>query len=432
MKRNSYKIALWLIFLAAVLSGCSLFDNTPPIIESKSPVVEYNSDLNVSDIADVTDDYSVKDVKIQEVVDGYGNISENGDSVIFDTPGEYHVLIAAKDQRGNSSEMECPITVADTTSPIILSVNGDQEIGYGKTLSLVDVPDTPDALFVDYEDISDVSLAISFVQKVGSESAEGCYDQESEDSITFQKVGEYILTLEATDTFGNSSSEQVSISAVDKTPPVISGLSSISLSEYDSLPSLVDNVTAEDEIDGDLTQYMSVNSSGVKEGVPGTYKVFYTVADTAGNTVTMERGVLIEDTTPPTLRISKSSVSVTVGGTKPDYRSMITASDAIDGDLASRVTVDDSGVEYSTPGTYKVKYSVTDKAGNTTTKTLKVTVKAQATRNNSGGGGGTVYITRTGSKYHRSGCRYLSRSKIAISRSSAISRGYGACSVCRP
>ena len=46
--------------------------------------------------------------------------------------------------------------------------------------------------------------------------------------------------------------------------------------------------------------------------------------------------------------------------------------------------------------------------------------------------GYTVYITRTGEKYHRSGCRYLSRSKIAIDRDEAISRGYTACKVCRP
>lgn len=44
----------------------------------------------------------------------------------------------------------------------------------------------------------------------------------------------------------------------------------------------------------------------------------------------------------------------------------------------------------------------------------------------------TVYITRTGKKYHRDGCRYLSRSKIPISLSDAESEGYGPCSVCNP
>lgn len=44
----------------------------------------------------------------------------------------------------------------------------------------------------------------------------------------------------------------------------------------------------------------------------------------------------------------------------------------------------------------------------------------------------TVYITETGSKYHRSGCRYLSKSKIAITLSSAKAQGYSPCSVCNP
>lgn len=42
----------------------------------------------------------------------------------------------------------------------------------------------------------------------------------------------------------------------------------------------------------------------------------------------------------------------------------------------------------------------------------------------------TVYITNTGSKYHKSGCQYLKESKIAISLSDAKARGYTACSKC--
>lgn len=42
----------------------------------------------------------------------------------------------------------------------------------------------------------------------------------------------------------------------------------------------------------------------------------------------------------------------------------------------------------------------------------------------------TVYITRTGSKYHRDGCQYLNQSKIPISLSDAQAQGYTACSKC--
>ena len=43
----------------------------------------------------------------------------------------------------------------------------------------------------------------------------------------------------------------------------------------------------------------------------------------------------------------------------------------------------------------------------------------------------TVYVTRTGSKYHRAGCRYLSKSSTPMKLPDA-SRRYGACSVCKP
>jgi len=45
----------------------------------------------------------------------------------------------------------------------------------------------------------------------------------------------------------------------------------------------------------------------------------------------------------------------------------------------------------------------------------------------------TVYITKSGKKFHRSICRTLTRSKkIAISRQDAVKKGYTACKACNP
>ena len=44
----------------------------------------------------------------------------------------------------------------------------------------------------------------------------------------------------------------------------------------------------------------------------------------------------------------------------------------------------------------------------------------------------TVYITKTGSKYHRAGCRYLSKSSIPISLDDAKAAGYEPWGVCGP
>ena len=46
--------------------------------------------------------------------------------------------------------------------------------------------------------------------------------------------------------------------------------------------------------------------------------------------------------------------------------------------------------------------------------------------------GYTVYITKTGEKYHSGGCRYLKKSKIAIDINDARAQGYEPCSVCNP
>lgn len=44
----------------------------------------------------------------------------------------------------------------------------------------------------------------------------------------------------------------------------------------------------------------------------------------------------------------------------------------------------------------------------------------------------TVYVTDTGSKYHRYGCRYLKDSCFPMSLSDAKANGYTPCSVCSP
>ena len=44
----------------------------------------------------------------------------------------------------------------------------------------------------------------------------------------------------------------------------------------------------------------------------------------------------------------------------------------------------------------------------------------------------TVYVTKTGKKYHLGTCSYLRQSKIKIDQDDAISQGYTACSRCKP
>jgi micrococcal nuclease len=44
----------------------------------------------------------------------------------------------------------------------------------------------------------------------------------------------------------------------------------------------------------------------------------------------------------------------------------------------------------------------------------------------------TVYVTKTGTKYHRKGCQHLRKSSRAITLKEALAKGYEPCSRCKP
>lgn len=75
----------------------------------------------------------------------------------------------------------------------------------------------------------------------------------------------------------------------------------------------------------------------------------------------------------------------------------------------------------------EVKASSTPAPQTSTSPSVKSTPPAQTQKQEI-----TVFVTRTGSKYHRAGCRYLAKSQIPMSLSAAKSSGYGPCSVCGP
>lgn len=121
-----------------------------------------------------------------------------------------------------------------------------------------------------------------------------------------------------------------------------------------------------------------------------------------------------------TVKISKKNLTLNAGKT---YTLKITGTNKkVKWSSSNKkvATVNSQGkVTAKKKGTAKI----TAKVGN---KKYTCTVKVKNVSSQS------VYITRTGSKYHRSYCSYLRRSKIKISLSQAKSYGYTACSRCRP
>ena len=143
--------------------------------------------------------------------------------------------------------------------------------------------------------------------------------------------------------------------------------------------------TAKDNVDGDITDKIKTVST-VDISKEGTYKVTYTVSDKAGNTATKERTVVVvvkddtenKDTTPPIITFlyddtyQKICLNDKVDvSTKGVYG--YTARDDVDGDITSSVKITGYN-ETSKIGTYTIKYSVKDKAGNEATVERKYDV----------------------------------------------------------
>ena len=93
---------------------------------------------------------------------------------------------------------------------------------------------------------------------------------------------------------------------------------------------------ATDNEDGDLSGSILVTGE-VNTKIPGVYKIFYGLKDSAGNeAVTITRTVFVVDTTSPVITlVGEAIVTVEVGS---DYEDPgVAANDSVDGDLTSQI-----------------------------------------------------------------------------------------------
>ncbi len=159
-------------------------------------------------------------------------------------------------------------------------------------------------------------------------------------------------------------------------PPVLECVTSaeVECGETLSVYSLVHSVTGNGTVtlalsggetaeDGKSTVFSDAN----------TYLVTVTATDENGQQTECQVSVVVRDTTAPVLKVTSFSVYLEE---EIDYLSTVTAVDTADGDLLSRVKVDASQVDTENTGTYLVKYTVSDSAGNTAQATAYLTILA--------------------------------------------------------
>ncbi len=221
--------------------------------------------------------------------------------------------------------------------------------------------------------------------------------------VDYNKTGSYDVIYSVTDSDGNTTTKTITLTIVrDLTKPVnpvtpeagsiptINGTKNLE-STLDDTIDLMNGVSASDVEDGDLTSKIIVDDSKVDYNKTGSYDVIYSVTDSDGNTTTKTITLtIVRDLTKPGDTLTPVIGSVpTIDGTKDltvklgetiELLDGITATDVEDGDLTASIVVDDSNVDYSKTGSYDVIYSVTDSDGNTTTKTITLTIVRDLTK----------------------------------------------------
>ncbi len=109
--------------------------------------------------------------------------------------------------------------------------------------------------------------------------------------ITYKKVGNQEITIEAQDKYGNKVEKKATLSIIeDKQPPVFRGLSYMSVNKYTKI-NFNYGVSAYDAKDGNVS--FTVDASKVNTNVYGTYYAYYTAVDKSGNKVTAKRQIYV-------------------------------------------------------------------------------------------------------------------------------------------
>ena len=194
-------------------------------------------------------------------------------------------------------------------------------------------------------------------------------------SVNTNYPGNYTIQYVVTDSDGNSTVMNRTVTVTDQTPPVIilQGNSTVSVEVFNSYTEL--GAIATDEYDGDLSSSIIIAGT-VNTSVVGAYQIVYSVTDSHGNTASVTRTVVVIDSTPPVINLNgATTIYLELGSTYIDPGA--SATDEYDGDLNSSIIISGT-VDTSNVGTYILLYNVSDSSGNTAETSRSVVVEANS------------------------------------------------------
>lgn len=207
--------------------------------------------------------------------------------------GYFDVYFSISDKANNKTFYDLGIRVVDITPPEVGGYNYyEKEVG-----EIINIEDLKRELeIVDNHTITDdIKITV----------------EEDNYTLNYNKVGEHDVVFKVADESNNYTLFTVKINVIDSKPPTIEGPAEIFRYVGDSKLTIIDLqgiYSAFDEVDGNLTQYISINND-YNENIAGNYERLLSVSDLSGNTVTKLIYINVVDGIPPTIETTNLILS---------------------------------------------------------------------------------------------------------------------------
>jgi hypothetical protein len=200
----------------------------------------------------------------------------------------------------------------------------------------------------------------------------------SPSTFTCANLGPNDVTLTVTDKTGNVATKTVTVLVKDNTPPVIlaAGFTLALRGETHTIVAADIDYGSYDDC-GSIAS-MTISPSTFTCANLGPNEVTLTVTDNAGNVASKTVTILVVDDTAPTILAAGFTTTLS-GGTRTIVAADIDYGSYDDCSGIASMTISPSTFTCANLGPNDVTLTVTDKAGNMTTKTVTVVVVADAT-----------------------------------------------------
>lgn len=205
------------------------------------------------------------------------------------------------------------------------------------------------------------------------------------DNVNVHKAGFYQVVYKVTDNFGKFSTKAVDVEVLYNQVPVIFAdnksffENELSVEQWET--EILNNVSALDSEDGDLTSEIEIIKDNVNLTKAGSYEVTYRVTDSGGKVTVKTVDITIKPNHTPVLDIFAENKRFIEGQySESEWLDIIrmenvSAHDIEDNDLTDQIEIIKDDVDVDTAGVYEVTYKVTDRFGKAKEKTIKVTVE---------------------------------------------------------